>query len=131
MTRAALSYAKRSLEPRRFEGIDVTEPVAGFYRARLVSGGVRGGVRLWFGPPNDPITGEELDRSHRWQAQFEGEYVDLDRVWPVCAGDPITEAEYREYCARAAWARENAPKSAFADRRKRHDPLSADTPIPF
>jgi len=24
-------------------------------------------VRVWYGPPNDPETGEPLDRSHRWQ----------------------------------------------------------------
>ena len=57
MSRAALSYTDRS-PARRFDGVDVTTPVAGYYRARLVSGGVRGGVRLFYGPPKDPVTGE-------------------------------------------------------------------------
>lgn len=131
MTRASVSYAERSAEPRRFEGIDVTQPAPGYYRARLVSGGVRGGVRIWFGPPMDPVTGEELDRSHRWQAEFDGAYVEFDRVWPQCAGEPIDEDEYRRLCARKAWAEQHAPNSAYADRTRRFDPLSASTPLPF
>ena len=43
-------------------------PIPGFYRMRLRSGGQPVGVRVWFGPPADPVTGEELDRSWRWQA---------------------------------------------------------------
>jgi hypothetical protein len=130
VSRTALTYGDRAI-PRRFDGIDVTEPKAGFYRARLVSGGVRGGVRLFYGPPKDPITGEELDRSWRWQAEFDGEPVEFDRAWPVCAGEPITEAEYRRYCQRKTWAESNAPQSAYADRRKRLDPLDSATPLPF
>jgi hypothetical protein len=131
MARPHHSYSERA-EPRRFEGIDVTEPtLPGYYRARLVSGGVRGGVKIWFGAPLDPVTGEELDRSHRWQALFDGEYVDFDRVWPVCAGDPISEAEYRRYCGRKTWAEQNAPDSAYALRTRRLDPLSDNSPMPF
>ena len=64
-------------------------------------------------------------------AHFDGEYVDLDRVWPECAGEPITEQEYAAYVARKRWAQQNAPRSAFAERTRRHDPLSSDTPLPF
>jgi hypothetical protein len=131
MTRSPLSYAGRSRDAQRFDGIDVTTPVAGFYRARLVSGGVRGGVRLFYGPPKDPVTGEELDRSHRWQAEFDGEPVDFNRVWPVCAGEPISEEDYRRYCARKAWAEQHAPNSAYAERTRRIDPLAPETPMPF
>lgn len=130
MSRAAFNYTE-ARDHRQFAGIDVTTPSAGYYRARLVSGGVRGGVRIWFGPPKDPVTGEEMDRSHRWQAEFDGEYVEIDRIWPDCAGDPISEDEYRSYCARKCWAEQNAPGSAYADRRRRHDPLSSATPLPF
>lgn len=130
MKRAALDYTAAT-EFVAGDGVDVSEPVAGFFRFRLRSGGIRGGVRLWYGAPLDPVTGEELDRSWRWQAEFDGEPVDFDRVWPGCTGDPITEQEYREYVARARWAKENAPDSAYADPRKRIDHLSTNHPLPF
>ena len=103
----------------------------GFFRHRLVSGGVIGGVRIWYGPPHDPVTGEVMDRSWRWQAEFDGEPVDLDRVWPECVGRPITEAEYQALVARREWAKQHAPRSAYAERTRRHDPLSSETPMPF
>lgn len=131
MTRSHILYADGSARCIAHHGIDVSVPVAGFYRGRLVSGGVRGGIRIWFGPPHDPVTGEEMDRSWRWQAEFNGEPCDFDRVWPACADEAITEAEYRTYCQRAEWARQQAPASAYADPRKRVDPLNPSEPLPF
>jgi hypothetical protein len=112
-------------------GIDVGEPVAGYYRHRVGRGTVGGVVRLWNGPPRDPYTGEELDRGWRWQADFDGEEISFDQVWPVCAGKPVTEAEYRASCNRRIWAREHAPNSAYAERGRKYDPLSTTTPLPF
>jgi len=131
VSRAHISYADARPAPHVFEGASVSEPEAGFFRYRLVSGGVIGGVRIWYGPPLDPVTGEEMDRSWRWQAEFDGEPVDLDRVWPDCVGRPISEDEYRALVARREWAREHAPHSAYAERTRRHDPLSSETPMPF
>lgn len=132
MSRRQISYADAAQTMQRvFAGTDVTEPEAGFFRFRLRSGGVRGVVRIWNGPPHDPVTGEELDRSWRWQAEFNGELIDFDRVWPACAGEPVTEQDYRRAIARQEWAREQAPGSAYADPRAKLDPLSTDTPLPF
>lgn len=131
MTRTARSYTHRAPLPARFIGTDITTPVAGYYRHRLRSGGVRGGVRLWFGPPHDPVTGEEMDRSWRWQAEFDGKPVEFDDVWPACAGSPISERDYRECVGRREWAEQNAPLSAFANPKRRHDPLSLAEPLPF
>ena len=124
-------YADMALRRSERAGADVSRPVAGFYRYRLGRGTVRGGVRIWFGPPHDPVTGEELDRGWRWQAEFDGEPIDFLRVWPACTGEPITEQEYRAMIARKAWAREHAPGSAYAERGRRLDPLSTDNPLPF
>jgi len=125
-------YASMARGPVAVSGaVDVSKPVAGFYRHKLRSGGVAGGVELRFGLPLDPVTGEELDRSPRWMAFFEGEQVDFDDVWPKCAGDPITEQDYRAYVERREWAKSNAPDSAYAKRTKRHDPLSTSTPLPL
>lgn len=111
---------------------DVSRPVAGFFRTKLSSRSVAVGVRIHYGPPLDPVTGEELDRSWRWQAEVNGEpYGDFDRVWPACAGEPISEERYREYCARMEWARTNTPNSSYAEPGRRRDPLSTDEPLPF
>jgi hypothetical protein len=130
VSRARIQYGDRHAFAAS-AGIDVSVPVAGFYRYRLGSGTIAGGVRIWYGPPLDPVTGEELDRSWRWQADFNGEPIDFDRCWPACTGDPITEVEYRRYCSRQNWARQHAPDSAYAEPGRRHDPLSAQAPLPF
>jgi hypothetical protein len=109
----------------------VSEPVAGYFRTRLRRGALVVGIKIWNGPPLDPITGEELDRSWRWQALANGEPIDLERVWPGCAGEPITEIEYERYCQRQSWARERAPDSAYAEPGRKYDPLNPATPLPF
>ena len=125
-------YGQREVRPVHVEGAaDIAEPVAGFFRMRLIQGSVRGGVHIWNGPPHDPVTGEELDRSWRWQATFNGEAIDFDVVWPRCVGDPITEQDHERYIARVRWARINAPDSAYAERGRRIDPLSTNEPLPF
>lgn len=111
-------------------GLDVEQPVAGFYKVKFGKDAVRHAVRLVYGPPLDPITGEEMDRSWRWMAFVDdGTLANFDDVWPRCARDPITEQEFRRCEARTKWARQHAPDSAYADPRARHDPLSA--PLPF
>lgn len=127
---AYAAMAARQQAPAR-AGQDVSQPVAGFFHFKLGGGSVAGGVRIWFGPPHDPVTGEELDRSWRWQAHFNGEPVDFDRVWPSCTGQPIAETDYNRLCARAEWARQHAPDSAFAERGRRYDPLDSRQPLPF
>lgn len=107
----------------------MTRPAEGHYRTKLRGGGVMVGVRIWFGPPADPVTGEELDRSWRWQAEANGEYVEIDDVWPVCAKQPISEADYYEYRAKQRWAQKHAPASAYADPRRRNDPLTSLLPF--
>lgn len=132
MSRDPTPYAQMRPVAQVGEGIDVTEPVAGFYRTRLAGRSIAVGVRLFFGPPYDPITGEVLDRSWRWLCDVNGEpFGYFERVWPVCAGDQITEAEYENYCARQRWARTQAPDSAYAEPGRRYDPLSAKEAMPF
>jgi hypothetical protein len=130
MSRAHRVYSA-SHEPRTFTGIDVSTPVAGYYRARLRSGGVWVGVHLYFGPPLDPVTGEELDRSHRWMARANGEPIAFLDVWPMCAASPIPEREYQRLTRQQAWAQQHAPDSAHADPRRRRDPLSTSEILPF
>jgi hypothetical protein len=113
-------------------GVNVERPTVGFYKLKLSRGTVLRAVHLWYGPPADPVTGEELDRSWRWQAMLDdGALIDFERVWPVCAGDPITEQEFKRCVARVEWARQHAPASGYAHRGRRRDPLSLSEPLPF
>lgn len=125
MTRSSRPYADGAEVARTFQGFSVEEPIAGHYRMRLKSGGVLVGIRVWHGAPLDPDTGEEMDRGHRFQAHANGAYIDLDRVWPYCADDPITEAEYRYLTQRQEWARENAPSDPHATPHRRIDMMRA------
>jgi hypothetical protein len=113
-------------------GHRVDQPVAGFYKIKSGRDMIVRAVHIVFAPPNDPLTGEVLDRSWRWQAILDtGELIPFDTAWPNCAGAPISEQDFRCYVNRTEWARQNAPDSAYADRRKRHDPLAATSPLPF
>ena len=131
MTRDATPYAQMRAVAQVSAGADVSQPEAGYFRYRLRGGAVRGGVRIWFGPPSDPVTGEVMDRSWRWCAEFDGEPVEFDSVWPDCTGEPITERDYREFVGRREWAKHNAPNSAFANSKRRYDPLSTSEALPF
>jgi hypothetical protein len=124
MSRAHLNYSE-ARAPVAATGFSPDVPVAGLYKMRLVSGGVNVAVRIWFGPPNDPVTGEELDRGWRWQATGNGDPLDLDRAWPKCADAPIPQAEYDYLCGLQAWARGADPTGAVANPKKKLDLLSS------
>ena len=128
MTRSSTPYAERR-EYRAFEGYDVQEPTAGHYKTRLRTGAHVVGVKIWHGAPLDPVTGEELDRGHRWQALANGAPIEVDRVWPECGRQPITEAEYQYFTGLQAWARQNAPSSPQADPTRKIDLLTAPLPL--
>lgn len=135
----ATPYAdlSRSRDAKTYTGHAIDKPEAGFFRYKLRSGSVAGGVKIWFGPPHDPVTGEVLDRSHRWQMRLDDGATycwDDDfwnRVWPACVGDPISEVEYNQLCARRQWAKENAPDSAYAKPGAKRDVLSMNEVLPF
>lgn len=129
MSRAYVDYTARTEAAEAFNGYSTEVPTEGYYRTRLRSGGVYVGVRIWFGQPLDPETGDEMDRSLRWQAMCNGRYIDLDRVWPKCGREPIDEAEYHYLAGLQDWGEENAPDSALADPRRRVNHLN--TPILF
>ena len=52
---SALDRSARQIAARDFAGFDADKPAAGFYRTRLVSGGMPVGIRIWFGAPFDPV----------------------------------------------------------------------------
>lgn len=131
--RDRLTYSdRRAWSAPEGYGLSVEHPVEGFYKIKLGKNAIWRGVHLRFAPPNDPLTGEVLDRSWRWQAFLDdGSLVEFDVAWPKCAGEPISQKDFDHFVARQRWAETNAPDSAYADRRKPLDLLSRSNPLPF
>lgn len=113
--------------------IAINEPVAGYYKRKLVSKGPWVPVRLFYGPPVDPETGDELDRSWRWQACIGDEIkagdAEIADVWVASCRSPITEAEWRFLVADRQWATEHAPHLPEANPYRRID--LASLPVLF
>lgn len=126
--RAPLNYSDPGQALHR-GGFSPDVPVTGFYRLRLRRGAVWSAVRIWFGAPLDPVTGEEMDRGHRWQATVNGELVDLERVWPRCAEDAIDQAEHDYLIQRQQWARKTDPDLPDANPDRPVDLLRAALPF--
>lgn len=123
MAREAINYSAPQAGGRVFQGHDADEPVTGFYRMRMRSGGVFVGVSIWHGPPLDPETGDEMDRAPCWNARINGEWANILDVWPRCAGEPIDAREYAFLQSQRDWAVQHLPDSPIADPTKRVDPL--------
>lgn len=94
----------------------IGDPQPGFYRTRLIRGGIMVPVRFWYGPPI--VDGEELDRSYRLNVEVNGrtdfvtedgtrELLDPFEVWPFC--QPITQREYQFMHQRIDWAQRYEP----------------------
>ncbi|WP_374139447.1 hypothetical protein [Sphingomonas sp.] len=128
MTRARINYTDRVPAVASVPGFNPDIPVAGHYRTRLRSGGVAVAIRIWFGPPIEPWTGEEMDRAPRWNATANGEWIEVSEVWPRCADEPISAAEAEHLTSLQRWGAEHG-HAALANPRKRLDPLS--TPLQF
>ena len=99
-------------------------------------------VHIWFSPPPDPITGDRLDRSPRWQVKVAGvlldhepvriggiQFNDIADLWPACAQEPITRAEYEFRMQRQEWATLYDPDDPFGTPGAKIDPMTA--PLPF
>ena len=87
----------------------------GFYRIRLVHGGVFVPARVEFGIAKDPLTGETLDRSPLWTVTVGDkvrscpDQITAFAIWPTGRGERIDEAEYEHMRALAEHARRHEP----------------------
>lgn len=116
--------------------------VEGHYLLNLTRAGrVSIPVRIWFGPPLDPETREEMDRAPRWQIQVGFQLLDdepldiggiriseLDDVWPRVARNPIDAVDWQYRLERAEWAADNAPADPFSLLGGRIDPMTCELP---
>jgi len=104
--RLGLRYAAPVVPTVVKDGIDPDVPIAGFYRFKFVTGGHPVAVRLWFGAPIEPWTGEEMDRAverddaagyDRWRRIAEVIVAARGRRYPVMEAeeDPPVETVLR------------------------------------
>lgn len=105
-------------------------PAEGYYRMRLVRGGPLVGIKIWYGPPLDPSTLDVMDRGFCWNALANGDWIDVDRVWPACANEMIDEAEYRYLAALTQHAKQTDGANPMANVRRATDWSTATPPRP-
>ena len=96
----------------------VDQPRPGYFRAKLVKGGVWVGVRIWWEEAIDPLTGEVLDRPARLVALMDDEPIDPAIVWNRCCDQPISVADYEYLIEDSRHAKLYRPDDAKADPRK-------------
>ncbi len=129
MSRAALDYSLRRVfrvEPAGLEDNPALGLIAGLYRIRR---GVWRPIAVWYGAPLDPDSGEELDRSPRWQVLYCGRLLwDHSLVWPACWANPIDRDEYIYLIERMNYAREHDPRDPFGKPSSRIDLLNCSVP---
>lgn len=125
MSRSGRLYADGGAVRAGFEGFDPDTPVEGFYRMRMRKGAPMSAIRLWYGQPSDPVTGEPLDRSPRWQASINNIECEWEQVWPRCAREPVSQADHDRI---AAEFRTMDSDSAFYDPQRPIGLLRATPP---
>lgn len=118
--------------------------VEGYYLHKVGEGRVLVPIRIWFGPPTDPIDGSELDRAPRWQIEVNGIAFDDPRnppviagrpvddvasFWPRCAGSPTDAADYRYRVDRADYAEAHDAADPFARTGGKVDPMQSALPF--
>lgn len=109
-----------------------------FYRIRQVKNGPLCGLKVWYGKPLDPVTGEELDRGERWQVVVNSEFVDPAKFiiefdaagQPIINGEPCDEREYHHLARLHKWAVDHDPMAPEAAPRSPID-LNKLAPIKF
>jgi hypothetical protein len=102
-----------------------SEPHCGFFWRRMVRGGPKVPVAIWILQDIDEETGELLS-DERMLCAVGGKEANADDQWTHCAGNPISEAEYRYLAAEAEWSREYKPSNPSAQPHKKIDPLGIE-----
>lgn len=104
------------------------DPQPGFYKRKLVSGGIYVPARIWIEQDVDPETGE-LMSDEILLCEVDGTRSDPIDQWPRLWNNAISEAEFRYMEAARNWAAWHAPTDPAANPRQRLNAL--ETPIRF
>lgn len=95
-------------------------PQCGWYKRKLVKGGVFVPARIWMFQEIDRETGE-LVSDELLQCEVNGAKADPEEAWSWICANPISEAEFNYLTARISYAERNEPQDPFADARKAID----------
>lgn len=84
------------------------EPQCGFYRRRLVCGGVWVAARIWREDETDFVTGKPTDQQILL-CTVDGKPRDAVQEWQALSRNPIRKFDFDYRSATAEWAKANAP----------------------
>lgn len=121
-------YAWHSKAMRGLNPTITATPQCGWFKRKLVKGGVFVPAQIWMFQDVCPETGELLS-DELLQAEVNGAYADPDDAWSWICGNPITEQEFRYLTARIDFATRHEPVDPFAMANKPFD--MNQTPILF
>ena len=88
-------------------------PRFGWYKRRLVRGGVFVPARIWMVQDICPETGELLS-DEVLRCEINGIAADPEEAWTWISGHPVTEQEFRYLAARIDFAIRHEPHDPFA-----------------
>ena len=88
-------------------------PRCGWYKRRLVRGGVFVPARIWMAQDICPDT-DELLSDEVLRCEVNGLCADPEEAWTWISGHPVTEQEFRYLAARIAFAILHEPQDPFA-----------------
>ena len=103
-------------------------PQCGWFKRKLVKGGVFVPARIWMFQEIDAETGELLS-DELLQCEVNGAFADPHDAWSWICANPITEAEFNYLTARISYAERNEPEDPFAQAKA---PINMNkTPLHF
>ena len=121
-------YAWHTAALRSPQAVISSVPECGWFKRKLVKGGVFVPARIWMFQDIDPETGE-LVSDELLQCEVNGASADPEDAWSWICSNPITEQEFRYLSARIDFALRHEPDDPFAAPTKPID-LNA-TPLHF
>lgn len=127
-TPKAVLYAWHSKALRGLNPVLDGTPQCGWFKRKLVKGGVFVPARIWMFQDIDLDTGELLS-DEIMQCEVNGSYADPEDAWSWICGHPIPEAEFHYLTARIAHALRHEPDDPFARTNKAID--LNQTPLHF
>ena len=120
-------YAWHRKALRGLEPVNDGTPHCGYFKRKLVKGGVFVPARIWMVQDIDPETGE-LQSDELLQCEVNGAYADPEEAWSWICSNPITEQEFLYLEAAGEWSRRHAPAEPMANPHQRVDWMAVPTP---
>lgn len=112
-TPIAVLHAWHAAALRGLRPVNDGTPQCGWYKRRLVRGGVFVPARIWMVQDICPETGELLS-DEVLRCEVNGLSGDPEDAWTWISGHPVTEQEFRYLAARIAFAIRHEPHDPFA-----------------